>query len=330
MSAINLAIIGECMIELSMVQNVSEQSSSGDTSSVKTHTTIKQSFGGDSMNTAIYLKKLAGSTVSVHYVSSMGSDPLSTALIKQWQDHGINTDSVLINPDKHAGLYMIQNDANGERTFQYWRNDSAAKYLVQHSDFEKTVEKLKGFNAIYLSGISLAILPEKDSEILVHYLTKLANTGVNIIFDSNYRPALWSSKAHCQKITKRIYALSTLALVTFEDEHELWADNSIEDCRTRLHQQGVKELVIKDGENGCQYSINTALFDTKIEYFATKKVDNVVDTTAAGDSFNAGFLAYWFQSSPIEQCANAGNQLAGQVIQKKGAIVKINTDLIDQ
>lgn len=313
MSVSKLAVIGECMIELSSMPSGVEN----------IEPSIKQSFGGDSMNTAIYLKKLAKDAVDVHYVSSMGTDALSTSLIKQWQDYGVNTDSVLINPKKHAGLYMIQNDADGERTFQYWRNDSAAKYLVQHSDFAQTIEKLKIFNAIYLSGISLAILSEQDCNSLLSELAQLAQAGVNIIFDSNYRPALWSSKAYCQQVTNQMYALSTLALVTFDDEYDLWSDESIESCRARLHQHGVKELVIKDGANGCQYSV-----EGNIEKFATEKVDKVVDTTAAGDSFNAGFLAYWLQSLPIKQCADAGNKLAGQVIQQKGAIVEINTDLI--
>lgn len=313
MSTTNIAIIGECMIELSSIQQSGEQTSA----------TIKQSFGGDSMNTAIYLKKLAAEAVDVHYVSSMGTDSLSASLIKQWQGYGVNTDSVLINPEKHAGLYMIQNDADGERTFQYWRNDSAAKYLVQHSEYPQTIEKLKAFKAIYLSGISLAILPEQDCKTLLADLKTLKELGVAIIFDSNYRPALWSSKEHCQQITKQIYALSTLALVTFDDEYDLWGDTSIESCRDRLHQQGVNELVIKDGANGCQYSV-----DGKIDSFATQKVEKVVDTTAAGDSFNAGFLAYWLQSCPIQQCADAGNKLAGQVIQQKGAIVEIDTTII--
>lgn len=324
MSTISLAIIGECMIELSTITNdgVKDNSDSTDIA-------IKQSFGGDSMNTAIYLKKLAGDAIDVHYISGMGTDLLSKKLIKQWQDYGINTDSVLLDPVKHAGLYMIQNDASGERTFQYWRNDSAAKYLVQHNNFNDIINKLNSVDAIYLSGISLAILPEEDCNTMLSHLEQLAKKGIIIIFDSNYRPALWSSKIHCQQISQKMYSLSTLALVTFDDEHELWEDESLDACRTRLHQQGIKELVIKDGENGCQYSINTALFDTQIEYYPTKKVSHVVDTTAAGDSFNAGFLAYWLQSNPIKHCAYAGNQVAGQVIQQKGAIVEINTDLIN-
>jgi len=311
-----IAVIGECMVELSTVLQATNDTA-------KNENILKQSFGGDSMNTAIYLKKLATDAIDVHFVSSMGSDALSNTLISQWNDYGINTDSVLINPTKNAGLYMIQNDADGERTFQYWRNDSAAKYLVQQSEFQQVLEKLKGFDAIYLSGISLAILPEEDCTTLLAHLAQLSEQGIRIIFDSNYRPALWSNKAHCQKITNQIYALSTLALVTYDDEHDLWGDNSIESCRQRLHQQGVKELVIKDGENGCQYSCNNT-----INSFSTTKVDNIVDTTAAGDSFNAGFLAYWLQSKPIAQCAAAGNQLAGQVIQQKGAIVEVNVDNI--
>lgn len=303
-----IAIIGECMVEISG----------------QPFNTMQQNFGGDSMNTAIYIKKVVGDVVDVQYVSAMGEDSLSTAMIEKWQSYGIDTSSVLINPEKHAGLYLIQNDDDGERTFQYWRNDSAAKYMVQHAKFPDVVNKLADVDAIYLSGISLAILPVNDCKTLLVHLKKLAESGVNIIFDSNYRPTLWSSILHCQQVYNEVYALSSLALVTFDDEHMLWGDTSIEKCRTRLHQHGVNELVIKDGANGCQYSRDSQ--KNSVLIFPTQKIENVVDTTAAGDSFNAGFLAYWLQSCPIKQCADAGNQLAGQVIQQKGAIVEIELE----
>lgn len=312
MKSIKLAVIGECMIELSTTQDTGQNQVE----------LMQVNFGGDSMNTAIYLKKLAKTAIDIHFVSSMGNDPQSSKLINKWQAFGIDTSSVLINNDKHAGLYMITNDHSGERTFQYWRNDSAAKYMVQHHNFSKTMQKLVEFDAIYLSGISLAILPKDDCEILLAHLTQLEKSGVKIIFDSNYRPALWSNVSDCQKVIEKIYAISTLALVTFDDEHSLWGDTSIEDCHSRLHQQGVSELVIKDGENGCQYSHADV-----IEKYTTFKINKVVDTTAAGDSFNAGFLAYWLQSYAIKICAMAGNKLAGQVIQQKGAIV--NVDIAD-
>ena len=287
-------------------------------------TAMQQNYGGDSMNTAIYLKKLAGNEVSVNYVTAMGTDPLSHALITKWQGHHINTDSVLLNHDKQPGLYMIQNDASGERTFQYWRSDSAAKYLVQHPDFNKVLTTLAQVDAIYLSGISLAILSEQDCHTLLSHLARLKQQGIKIIYDSNYRPALWSNKMHCHLANNKAYALADLALVTFDDEAQLWGDSSVAQCTERLHQQGAHEVIVKLGADGCQYSKKHTDNSITVELFSTIKIATVVDTTAAGDSFNAGFLAQWLTGQPIKQCAQAGNLLAAQVIQKRGAIVDID------
>ncbi|MDN4501104.1 sugar kinase [Alteromonadaceae bacterium BrNp21-10] len=302
-----LAVIGECMVEISG----------------RPFSTMQQSFGGDSMNTAIYLKKLSGDKLDVNYVSAMGIDALSSAMIEKWQSYGINTDWVLRDQQKHAGLYMIQNDASGERTFQYWRNDSAARYMVQHPQFETMMAALSGCQAIYLSGISLAILPQQDCDTLLDRISELAESGVKVIFDSNYRPVLWQSTDRCQHVYERIYAMSDLALVTYDDEQALWADESIEQCRQRLHQCGVKQLVVKDGANGCQFSV-----DSNVAFYPAQRVDNLVDTTAAGDSFNAGFLSHWLFNGWIEQCAQSGNALAAQVIQQRGAIVEIDVDAL--
>lgn len=307
MSELKFAVIGECMVELSG----------------QPFTNMRQNFGGDTINTAIYLKMLAKEKIDVSFVSSVGDDSLSKALMDKWQQLGINTSTVLINSNKQPGLYMIETDNYGERTFHYWRNDSAAKYLMQHADINVIFEKLSSYDAVYLSGISLAILSDQDCQLMLSQLKQLKKLGVKIIYDSNYRPALWQSVEYCKRISNDILALSDLALFTFDDEKALWQDDSIESCRIRLQLTGVNELVLKDGANGCQYSNTHTLVN-----YPTTPVVKVIDTTAAGDSFNAGFLALWLQSAPINQCAMAGNLVAGQVIQQKGAIVDINLNYI--
>ena len=310
MSKKKIAIIGECMVELSGA----------------IFGEMQQNFGGDTMNTAIYMKKLASERIDVNYVTVMGEDALSQAMIARWQDYQVNCDTVLTDSNKHAGLYMIQTDAHGERTFQYWRNDSAAKYLVRHAKFADIVSQLKAVDAVYLSGISLAILPIDDCNILLNVLAVLKVHGVKIIYDSNHRPTLWASQSHCQQSNNRMYQLADLALVTFEDEAQIWGFNNLTECREHLHQQGVRQLVIKTGEKGCQYSENS---HSIVNQYDARLVDNVVDTTAAGDSFNAGFLSYWLLNHDIASCAEAGNLVAGQVIQQRGAIVPIDNSILN-
>lgn len=302
-----IAIIGECMIELNG----------------KPFGDMVQTFGGDSLNTAVYLARCATEQIDIHYVSALGVDPLSEGMIQRWNEEGIDTQYVLRDAIRQPGLYLIQLDSRGERTFLYWRNQSAARYMVQHAEFPRIASALEQMDMIYLSGISLAILPAKDRAILMALLEKLALRGVEIAFDSNYRPALWAVEGG-EKIVQETYnqllSFCHLALVTFDDEQAIWRDKSPEETLSRLKRSGVKQAVVKLGADGCIYQ-NFSASDTQLEHIHTTPAKDVIDTTSAGDSFNAGFLSgYLTELSPLES-AHRGHQLAGVVIQNRGAIV---------
>ncbi|MFZ7223849.1 sugar kinase [Avibacterium avium] len=308
-----IAIIGECMIELNG----------------EPFGNMWQTYGGDTLNTATYLSRVSSpKDIEVHYISAMGADKLSQQMIQHWQQDQIHTDSVLIDPNRQAGLYLIQLDKFGERTFLYWRSESAARYLLQHPDYPQVQDKLAEMDMIYLSGISLAILPDADRYALIEQLKQLAAQGVKIAFDSNYRPKLWESVAKTQEIYTALYPLVHLALVTFDDEQALWGDNDPAQSVQRLRELGVKNIVLKQGKEGALFCDEQG----NQQNVATTPVTNVVDTTSAGDAFNAGFLNGYLRDKLPQQCCQQGNQVAGIVIQHKGAIIDKNATahLIDQ
>ncbi|WP_019616915.1 sugar kinase [Psychromonas ossibalaenae] len=296
------AIIGECMIELNG----------------KPFAQMDQSYGGDSLNTAVYMARTAGQSITVDYVSALGTDAVSDGMLSRWQQEGINTECVLRDAVRQPGLYLIQLDDQGERTFMYWRNQSAARYLLRHPDFSAVTEQLQSAALIYLSGISLAILPDEDRQQLTALLQKLAAQGVKIAFDSNYRPALWKDAQQARLCYQQILAVTDLALVTDDDEQALWGDSSTAQISDRLRSAGVKEMVLKKGAEGCIYH---NLLGGDALLVETTAVTNVIDTTSAGDSFNAGFLAGYLSGKTPLESALQGHQLASVVIQHKGAII---------
>lgn len=297
-----IAIFGECMIELNG----------------EPFGNMHQTYGGDSLNTATYLTRISRrDQIEVNYVSALGTDRLSQGMKARWQADGIQTQWVLTDPARQPGLYLIQLDAQGERTFLYWRNQSAARYLLRHPDYPKVSKDLKNVDMVYLSGISLAILPEDDRLQLIAQLQQLARQGVEIAFDSNYRPNLWQSPRQAQQAYTELLPFTSLALVTFDDEQALWQDTTSADSLQRLESLGVKTIVIKQGKAGAIYRNPQGESET----VATHPVKKVVDTTSAGDSFNAGFLQGYLLDKPLRQCCRQGNQLAGIVIRHKGAII---------
>ncbi len=311
----HIAIIGECMIELNG----------------KPFGSMHQTFGGDTLNAAVYLSRgceanLNQDDIKVSYVTALGADPISTGILERWQQEGLSTDLVLQDSQRTPGLYLIQLDEAGERTFLYWRNQSAARYLLQHPDFNQIKQALRNVDMVFLSGITLAILPEQDRIQLLNILVELKTQGVEIAFDSNFRPALWPQDENqtVKNSYQAMYTLTDLALVTFDDEQLIWGDTSPEQTIERLTALGVKRCVVKLGADGCLIQDNreqdsgTASAPRAVP---TIPVEHVVDTTSAGDSFNGGFLSAYLAGEDLITSCQRGNTMAGVVIQHRGAII---------
>jgi 2-dehydro-3-deoxygluconokinase len=295
-----VVLIGECLVELNGAM-------SGN---------LRLAFGGDSLNTALYLARLTRSTISVQYVTVMGTDALTDAMIASWRTEGIDTSLVLSDSSRLPGLYLIQVAEDGERSFLYWRAESAARYLLRHSAFDRVAAELAEADLIYVSGISLAILPAEDRTRMLDLLVRLANRGIPIALDSNYRASLWASADLARSALTTLMPATRLMFATFDDEKCLWGDDTPEMTRVRLHAAKVPIVAIKLGAAGCLYSDGMAAIKVPAAPIAT-----IIDTTAAGDAFNAGFLAGWLADRTPEECCRAGNTLAGTVIQHHGAII---------
>ncbi|TDO95903.1 sugar kinase [Marinomonas balearica] len=292
-----IGVIGECMVELQGTM----------------FSTLTQSYGGDTFNTAVYLKRLLGASYRISYITGLGCDALSDRMLDLWQKEGIDTSYVVRSPNKLPGLYQISVADNGERSFQYWRNDAAAKYIFDDETTESLASHLSEFGWLYLSGISLAILTDKGRETLLNALDRYVADGGNVLFDNNYRPVLWPTKEDCQAYYMRVLSLSKIALLTEDDEHLLWGYGSIDQVIARTP---TNEIVIKRGSEPCLIDV-----EGKRSEVAAQRVQNIVDTTAAGDSFAAGYCYGRIVGKSPEESARAGHSIASRVIQYPGAII---------
>jgi 2-dehydro-3-deoxygluconokinase len=291
-----VASLGECMIEFS-------QSHDG---------SFRRGFGGDTLNTALYLARLA---IDSSYVTALGDDALSEEMLAAWRDEGIKTDLVARAPGRLPGLYMIERDARGERTFLYWRDRAPAREFFEHAD-QATLKRLAQFDWLYFSGISLSLYGEAGRARLRELLGAVRQNGGKIAFDGNYRPRGWSDAANARRAFAEILPLIDLALPTFEDEQALFGDENIDQCIARYRASGVSEIVVKRGPRGC-----VVVRDGDCLEVPPPNVVEPVDTTAAGDSFNAGYLAARIKGASPRRAAAAGHRLAGAVIMLPGAVI---------
>src|SRR6516225_4382373 len=214
-----VASIGECMVEFSQHRD----------------RLFARGFGGDTLNTALYLSRLG---IATYYVTALGDDGLSEAMLASWRDEGIATDEVMRVSGRLPGLYMIERDARGERSFLYWRDRAPAREFFDRAD-DAALERLSGFDWLYLSGISLSLYGETGRARLRELLIAARGRGGRIAFDGNYRPRGWSDAEAARCAFNAILPLVDLALPTLEDEQALFGDTDAVACVARLKAQGV-------------------------------------------------------------------------------------------
>lgn len=296
-----LVCVGECMVE--MAPHGSDDYAMG--------------FAGDTLNTAWYARRLLPQTFSVGYVSCVGDDAISDRMTNFLSDQDIDVSGIRQIPEKTVGLYMIQLD-NGERSFSYWRGQSAARNMAD--DQQALAESLKGAGVIQFSGITLAILDDEARAKFCDVIAEARANGAIVAFDTNMRPRLWDSLDAMRAGILQGAAVADIVLPSFDEEVATFGDTSQEDTIARYRDLGATTVVVKNGIEPLILWDSSAGTSSHAPVAAT----DVVDTTAAGDSFDAGFLSAWMQGASLAGSVKAGMTLAALVIQGKGALVQID------
>jgi 2-dehydro-3-deoxygluconokinase len=254
--------------------------------------------------------------VSVDYVSALGEDAYSDQMLAMWQAEGVGTALVARLPGRLPGLYTIRTDARGERSFTYWRSASAARLMLKDGRAERLQAALAGYDLLYLSGITLSILDPPQRAALLALADAVRAAGGRVAFDSNYRPVGWPDPDEARRTFDAMLTRTDVALPTLDDERALFGVADAAAATDRLHRLGVAEVAIKLGRDGC--FLSSALGTGEV---AGEPVGAVVDSTAAGDSFNAAYLGARLLGAPPEAAARVGNRLAARVIAHPGAVV---------
>ena len=293
----NIYFIGECMVELRAMSAA----------------TLHQSFAGDVYNSAVYLKRCFPQ-VTTSVVTALGQDNLSKKMLERFESEQINTQLVFAHDTKVPGMYYIETDEHGERSFIYWRNDSAAKKVVDFLDAD-ALEQLSQGDMFFFSGISLAIIEESAREDFWKVVKELKDAGVKIVFDPNYRARLWNSVEETKEQYHLAFTFADITLPGVEDLTTLYGVHSVEAVVEYLKPYQIEEIVVKNGPE----SVVTKEGDT-LQSHTIIPVTNVVDTTSAGDAFNGVYLGARLSDKSISSAVQLAAKAAGTVIQQPGAI----------
>jgi 2-dehydro-3-deoxygluconokinase len=290
--------IGECMVEL--------RSAGGDA--------FLRSYAGDVYNTSVYLKR-SFPEAQVQFLTATGDDAMSDAMRGAWQMEGIDDSLAFTISGATPGLYLIETDHAGERSFHYWRRDSAARRWLPLL-LAAGESCLAGADIVYISGIALAILSAEDRAAATALLQRLRGRVGRIAFDPNVRVSLWESHNTAAATLGAAFAACDIALPSTEDLHWLFQIASPDAQVDRVRERGVAEIALTLGKHGCLLDAQGSR--TRI---ASPQVSQVLDTSGAGDAFNGAYLAARLRGRSPAQAAAQGLAVAARVVTHAGAII---------
>jgi 2-dehydro-3-deoxygluconokinase len=290
-----VACIGECLIELKQAQGG----------------LFSRAFGGDTLNTAVYLARLG---VEVDYITALGDDPMSGEMIAGWVAEGVGTGRVMRLKGKLPGIYMIQTDEFGDRRFFHWRDNSAARSLMDLPETDDILDSLANYDVVYLSAITLSIYSATGRMKLIGALNRARKHGARIVFDTNFRARGWPDPDVARAVFDEAFAASDIVLASTEDLLPLYPYESNEQLIARIR---CSETVLKLLQPGSIVRFEGA----SREVIAEPVTRPVVDTTAAGDSFSAAYIATRLGGAEPAEAAQAGHRLGGVVACYPGAII---------
>lgn len=290
--------LGECMVELSPAGP----------------DLLRRGFAGDVFNTLWYARRALGPEWQVAFHSALGTDPLSDELANFAEAAGIDCAEVPRVADRVPGLYLIHLE-NGERSFSYWRDSSAARRMM--ADPALVARRIEGAGMVYLSGITLAILPAVDAAALIGLMAEAKARGQAVAFDPNIRPRLWDDAARMREVTEAAAGAASLVLPSFDDEAATFGDADPAATAARYAALGCPHVVVKNGPA----PVLTLIEGEATEHPAPEVIAAPVDTTAAGDSFNAAYLAEILTSGDPARAVAAGQARAARTVMGQGALV---------
>ena len=295
---IKICAIGECMMELSNAK----------------HALYSQSIAGDTLNFSSYLDK---NIFDISYFTAVGISEISKRVISFLQKQKIKTNLVSQISSHEVGLYLIENSKIGEKIFYYWRDNSAAKFFFNNQNIKKCQNQLKKFQYVYFSGITLSLFDDNNFHKFLILIEFLKKKQIKIMFDFNIRIKKWSKKKLFSYFSKTLPFVDIL-FSSGEDLNFLKGNASLRTFKNLIQKYNIEHAIYRNNAR-----LNYSFYKDE-SYFIKNKIKNkVVDTSGAGDGYNATYISKFIKFNDPQKALHAASEIGAKIVMKKGAIVNV-------
>ncbi len=274
---------------------------------------FKRSFAGDTFNVAHYLNVVTDGRLTADYLTALGEDEQSRECLAFMEKHGVSTARCLLDPARTIGLFILSNDDKGEKRYGYWRGQSAARHMFDQP------RDLSGYDLAYFSGITAAITVGKDN--LLQSLRGVKQAGGRIAYDYNHRVKLWSREG-ALLFAEKMMPVADLIKISDEELEFLYPGRGLSDLSKEAPD--ANWVLTCGGEKGEVWRGGALI--ARQEFDA---VETVIDSSAAGDSFIASYIAAEILGRDAQAGLQLGHAVASQVVLGKGSIVPIKMEKLD-
>jgi 2-dehydro-3-deoxygluconokinase len=267
---------------------------------------FRRGWGGDTSNTVVAAARLGAST---GYVSRIGGDEFGSSFMSLWKREGVDASRVVVEPEGFTGIYFISVRQDGEHDFTYYRNGSAASRLSPH---DLDPEYLSRARILHTSGISQAI--SKSCRAAVEAAIDIVHRGGGLVsYDANVRPKL-APLPVLREMFQVAVSKADMVFVSEEDLGHLYPNSDSAEASGRVLSFGPDLVVLRRGRAGCQ--VLSGGENIPVPGWP----EDPVDSTGAGDAFNAGFLVSWLEGRSLEEAARFANAVGALTVGGLGAV----------
>ena len=276
---------------------------------------FRRFFGGAPMNTLVGIARLG---VSTGAITAVGDDPFGRFLIDELRKNNVDTSHVSIKRGVRTTISFVANEPiSGERTFIFYRRP----WIRDTSDSSLTPQDIdRGYiskaEILHVSGFALSQNPSRRA--ILGAVSSAKKSGVKISFDPTLRTDVWNSETTLRKTYQRMLKLSDIATFSKEEAEFILSTGDPKEAAQKALKYGVRIVGIKLGSKGAYLRTGEGV-TISAPAFRVK----AVDTTGAGDGWNAGLLVGLSKGWDLEKCVKIANAVGALVVTKYGAITAL-------